>query len=76
MVKENDRYDICQWMCEELISNLGKIKGKKKSVFRYGNLVVCLMLFFLNELLGSGKTQWVFDMPVGKQIKYAIRGLG
>lgn len=34
------------------------------------------MLFFLNELLGTGKTQWAFDIPVEKQIKDAIRNIG
>lgn len=76
MIKENENYDLFQWMCDELILNLGKIKGEKKGVFRYGNLVVCLMLFFLNETPGSGKRQWAFNILVGKQIKDGLRNLG
>lgn len=63
-------------MCDELISNLGKIKGDKKGTFRYGNLIVYFMLFFLNEISRFGKRQWAFDIPVGKQIKDALRNLG
>lgn len=33
MVKENEKYDLCQWMHDELIFNLGKIKGENKGVF-------------------------------------------
>lgn len=40
-------------MCDELISNLGKIKDDKKGIFSYENIIVCLMLFFLNEIPGS-----------------------
>lgn len=49
------KYDLCDWMRSELMLNLGKIKGIKKCTFRYGNLIVCLMLYFLNELPGIGK---------------------
>lgn len=66
MVKENVKYDLCQWIYDELILNLEKIKGEKKGTFQYGNLIVYLMVFFLNEMLGSGKRQWAFDIPVGK----------
>lgn len=76
MVKENVKYDLCHWMCDELISNLGNIKGEKKGTFWYGNLIVCLMLLFFNEISGSGKRQWAFDISVGKQIKDVLRNLG
>lgn len=33
MIKENEKYDLCQWMCDEIMLNLGKIKGGKKGVF-------------------------------------------
>lgn len=66
MIKENEKLDLCQWMCNEFIINLWKIKGEKKGIFWYGNLVVCLMLFFLNELPRTDKTQWAFDILVMK----------
>lgn len=56
--------------------NLGKIKGETKGVLWYGNLLVCSMLFFFNEIPGLGKRQWAFDIPLGRQIKGAITGLG
>lgn len=34
------------------------------------------MLLFFNEISGLGKRKWVFDIPVGRQIKGAINGLG
>lgn len=76
MIKENEKYDLCHWMGDEFMLNLGKIKGEKKGVFWYGNLIVFLMLFFLNETPGSGKRQWDFDILIGKQIKDALRNLG
>lgn len=76
MVKENEKYDLFQWMCDELISNLVNIKGDKKGTFRYGNLIVYLMLFFLNEIPRSGNKQWAFDILVRKYIKDALRNLG
>lgn len=33
MLKKDEKYDLCEWMKEELIINLGKIKGEKKGVF-------------------------------------------
>lgn len=56
--------------------NLKKIKGTKECTLRYGNLIVCLMLYFLNELPGLGKKQWAHDILVGMQIKKSITGLG
>lgn len=75
IIKENEKIDLCQWMCDELIINLGKIKGEKKGTFWYDNLV-CLMLFFLNGLPETGKNWWAFDIPVAKQIKDSIRNMG
>lgn len=44
MVNDNARIDVCEWLKDELIDNLGKIKRDKKGTFRFGNLLVCLML--------------------------------
>lgn len=44
MVTNNAKIDICEWLKDELIDNLGKIKKDKKGTFRFGNLLVCLML--------------------------------
>lgn len=55
MLKNNGKYDLCEWLRSELMLNLGKIKGVKKGTFRFGNLIVCLMLYFMNELVGLGK---------------------
>lgn len=44
MVIDNAKIDVCEWLKDELIDNLGKIKKDKKGTFRFGNLLVCLML--------------------------------
>lgn len=52
--------------------NEGKIKGDKKGTFRYGNVLVCLILFFLNDTLDTGRKQCAFDIPIGKQLKQSL----
>lgn len=76
IMRENEKIDLCGWMLDELLINLGKIKGEKKGIFWYGNLIVLLVLFFLNETPGFGKRQWAFDISVGKQLKQSIASLG
>lgn len=75
-MKENEKIDLYEWMKDELIINLGKIKGEKSGVFQYGNLIVSLMLFFLNETPSFGKRQWAFDIPIGGQLNQSIASLG
>lgn len=65
MLRNNVKYDLCEWMRSELMLNLGKIKGIKKGTFRYGNLIVCSMLYFLNNLPDIEKKQWSHDILVG-----------
>lgn len=76
MIKNNEKYDLCEWLRSELMINLGKIKGVKKGTFRFGNLIVFLMLYFMNELPSQGKKCWAHDIAVGMQIKEAITSLG
>lgn len=76
MLRNNVKYDLSEWMRSELMLNLVKIKGIKRGNFRYGNLIVCLMLYFWNELPGLGKKHWAHDISVGMQIKEAITSLG
>lgn len=45
MVNSNAEIDICEWLKDELIDNLKKIKGEKKGTFKFGNLLVCLLLY-------------------------------
>lgn len=47
MVKNNVKIDLCEWLKDELMANLEKIKGDKKRTFWYGNLLVFFMLHFL-----------------------------
>lgn len=70
------KLDLCGWMLDELLINLGKIKGEKKRTFRYGNLIGCLMLFFMNDTPNFGKRQWAFDILVGRQLKNSTATLG
>lgn len=46
MVINNAKIDVCEWLKDELIDNLKNIKGYKKGTFHFGNLLVCLMLYF------------------------------
>lgn len=75
MMRENEKLDLYGWMLDELLINLGKIKGEKKGTFRYGNLIVHLILFFMNETPIFGKRRWAFDIPVWRQLKQSIATL-
>lgn len=55
MINNDGKYDLCEWLRSKLMINLGKIKGVKKGTFRFGNLNVYLMLYFMNELPHLGK---------------------
>lgn len=76
MVKEDTQYDICLVFLEELLSNLKKIKSHKKNVFKFNSLIVCLALYFMNQICGTGRVQWAFDLPVATQIKQGLQKLG
>lgn len=43
------------------MENLGKIKKDKKNSFKYGNLLLCLFFYFMNEVSGVGKVHWQGD---------------
>lgn len=45
MLKEDKRYDLCEVLLNELMSNIKKIKQDKKHVFKFGSLIICLELF-------------------------------
>lgn len=50
ILKENKLYDLCGVLLSELKRNLKKIKKEKKHVFKFGTLIVCLALYFMNEI--------------------------
>lgn len=52
--------------------NIKKIKQDKKHVFKFGPLIVCLVMYFLNEIPGIGKVQWAYDKLVAVQIKKGL----
>lgn len=66
MVNDNARIDVCEWLKDELIDNLKKIKGDKKGTFRFGNLLVCLMLYITKQVHCIGRRDFGFDILVGK----------
>lgn len=76
MLKDDKRYDLCGVLLSEIMSNLKKIKEDKKHVFKFGSLIVCLALYFLNEISEIGMVQWAYDKPVVVQIKEGLQGLG
>lgn len=69
MVKEDGHYELCSVLLEELMINLKKIKQDKKHVFKFGSLVICLVLYFMNQIPEVGRVQWDFDKLVAQQIK-------
>lgn len=55
LLKEDKKYDLCGVLLSELMRNLNKINQDKKHVFKFGSLIVCLALYFLNEIPNVGK---------------------
>lgn len=60
---------MCDWLKDELIENLKKIKGDKKGTFLFGNLLVCLMLYLTKEFPSTGPKDFGYDILVGKQLQ-------
>lgn len=60
--------DVCEWLKDELIDNLKKIKGDKKCTFRFGNLLVLLMMYFTKEIPSTGHKDFGYDILVGKKL--------
>lgn len=68
MVNHDDKIDVCEWLKDELIDNLKKIIGDKKGTFKFGNLLVCLMLYLTKEVPGIGRKYFGYDIQVGKRL--------
>lgn len=66
MVKKNAKIDICEWLKDELLDNLKKIKGDKKGTFHFGNLLVYSMLYFTYEIPDIGHKDFAYDIPIGR----------
>lgn len=66
IANNNAMIDVCEWLKDELIDNLKKIKVDRKGTFRFGNLLVCLMLYFSKEIPGTRPKDFGYDIPVGK----------
>lgn len=49
-----------------MLDNLKKIKGDKKGTFCFGNLLVCLMLYFIKEIPSIGHKDFAYDIPIGR----------
>lgn len=64
IIKEDKLYDLCGVLQSELLNNLKKIKQDKKNVFKFGNLIIFLYFYSMNEVPGVGKVQWAYDRPV------------
>lgn len=76
MVNNDAKIDVCEWLKDELIDNLKKIKGDKKGTFRFGNLLVCLILYLTKEVPCIGKKDFGYDIPVGKQLLDIFTSMG
>lgn len=77
MLKDDKRYDLCTVLLNELMSNLKKIKKDRKHTFKYGSLLICLALYFLNEIPNiKGKVQWAYNRPITMQTKEGLWGIG
>jgi len=75
MLKENADYDLCELLVNQLFENL-QIKKDKKNSFKYGNLILCLFFYYMNELPRSSGWIWQNDRPVAIQIRDYLHGLG
>lgn len=58
MVENGANYDLCEFLRKQLKENLKEIK-KKKYVFKYSTLVMCLVFYFLKEVVAIGKVNWI-----------------
>lgn len=76
MVNNDAKIDVCEWLKDKLIDNLQKIKRDKKGTFRFGNLLVCLMLYLTKAVPGIGKKDFGYDIPIGKQQLDIFIGMG
>ena len=76
MVKENAEYDLCELLRSQLMENLGKIKKDKKNSFKYGNLLLFLFFYFMNEVPRFGKFQWQANKLVAIQIRDILHKVG
>lgn len=68
MMKEINKYDLCELLRSELIKNIKKNKENKKNPFKFKTLLLCLFFYFMKESLGVGPVEWAFDRLVGVQI--------
>lgn len=76
IVKEDMQYDLCFFLLEEILSNLKKIKNGKKNVFKLGSLIVCLALYFMNEIPRIGRVQWAYDLLIATEINQGLQRFG
>lgn len=76
IMKEDIQYDLCTILLNELLSNLKKIKTDKKNIFKFGSLIVCLALYFMNEIHNTRRVQWAYDLLVTSQIRKGLQRLG
>lgn len=76
MITDNAKIDICEWLKNELIDNLGKTKKDKKGTFRFGNLLLCLMLHITKQVPSIGYKELGYDIPVGKQLTELFNTMG
>lgn len=76
MVKKDAYYDLCSVHLEKILINLKNIKQDKKNVNKYGCLVICLTLYFMNQIPGTDIVQWAFERSVAQQIKKGLDRLG
>lgn len=52
------------------------IKGDKKGTFHFGNLLVCLMLYFTKDIPGTRHKNSGYDILVGKKLQEAFTSMG
>lgn len=76
MVNNNAKIDVCVWLKDELIDILKKIKGDKNGTISFGNLLVCLRLYFTKEIPGIGLKDFGYDISIGKKLQEAFTSMG
>lgn len=76
MILRGMEYDLCELICIHFLKNLKEIRKNKKNTFWYGNLVVCLLFYFLKELPVIGRLEWSNIEPIVYKIRNFMINLG
>lgn len=67
MIMEDEDFDLCGLLKDQLMENV-QLEKDADYPFRFGTLVICIMMYFLNCLPQNDNVVWKENEPVCKQI--------